>query len=302
MKEVMNMKNKELEDWKEKPYFLMLTELEELNDEGSFTIARVIDGVNCVELHYVEGNATIEYGTRIKEDEWESVIEDIDWYTRNMTEEEISNKLWELFDYHYGEESKKTYTVCYDRLDVFNSKEEAKKFYSECYYMSEGAEHERYASILVDLNFSNLGKDNISKYCNEISIKQDDSDKFIKLKLDDSLSVEDAIKYYEEKVAPILKVSDDYGIYFTSKNPFEDFGSDIEGYANSSFSDYYKELLKKFNINVDNVQTNSRSDGKYTLIINDEEFDITAWDDLECVIDNVDSIIKVLNKDNEMEM
>ena len=43
----------------------------------------------------------------------------------------------------------KIYTVCYDTLDVFNTKEEAKKFYSECYYMSEGAEQERYASILI---------------------------------------------------------------------------------------------------------------------------------------------------------
>lgn len=97
-------KRKELEDWKEEPYFDLLTNLNEINDEDSFTIARVINGVNCVELHYVEGKATIEYGTRIKQDEWESTVEDIDWYNTNMTEEDISNKLWELFDYHYGEE------------------------------------------------------------------------------------------------------------------------------------------------------------------------------------------------------
>ena len=97
-------KNKELEDWKEEPYFLLLADLDELNDEDSFTIARVINGNNCVELHYIEGRATIEYGTRVKQDEWESIVEDIDWYNTNMTEEEISDKLWELFDYHYGEE------------------------------------------------------------------------------------------------------------------------------------------------------------------------------------------------------
>lgn len=97
-------KNKELEDWKEEPYFLLLTDLNELNDTDSFTIARVINGINCVELHYVEGIATIEYGTRIKEDKWESIIEEIDWYDVNMTEDEISDKLWELFEYQYGEE------------------------------------------------------------------------------------------------------------------------------------------------------------------------------------------------------
>lgn len=97
-------KNKELEDWKEEPYFLLLADLNELNDKDSFTIARVINGINCVELHYVEGIATIEYGTRIKQDEWESIVEEIDWYDVKMTENEISDKLWELFDYRYGEE------------------------------------------------------------------------------------------------------------------------------------------------------------------------------------------------------
>lgn len=97
-------KKKELSDWKEKSYFLLLTDLNNINDEGSFTIARITNGINCVELHYVEGKATIEYGTRIKEDEWENIVEDVDWFNKNMSEEEISNKLWEQFDYHYGEE------------------------------------------------------------------------------------------------------------------------------------------------------------------------------------------------------
>lgn len=198
--------------------------------------------------------------------------------------------------------SDKIYTVCYDTLDVFNTKEDAKKFYSECYYMSEGAEHERYASILVDLNFSNLGKDNVSKYCNEISIKQNGSDKFIKLKLNDSLSIENTIKFYEEKIEPILEVSNNYGVRFSSKIPFEDFGSDSESYTNTSFSDYYKELLEKFDLNIENISTESRSDGKYTITINDNEFDIVAWDGLSEVIDNVDLMSKVLNKNKESEM
>lgn len=95
-------KNKELTAWKEKPYFLYITRPDELNDEGSFTVARIIDGVNCVELHYVEGKATIEYGTRVKEDEWENIIEDIDWYNKDMLEEVISNRLWELYENEFG--------------------------------------------------------------------------------------------------------------------------------------------------------------------------------------------------------
>ena len=98
------MLEEKINEWKEEPYVLLLTDLDKLNDTSSFTIARVINGVNCVELHYAEGKATIEYGERIKDDEWQSTIEDIGWYNKDMTEDEISDKLWSLFDYHYGEE------------------------------------------------------------------------------------------------------------------------------------------------------------------------------------------------------
>lgn len=89
---------------KEEPYFLLLTDLDKLNDKDSFTIARVTNDNNCVELHYIAGNATIEYGVKVNQDEWENTIENVDWYNTSMTENEISDKLWEIFDYQYGEE------------------------------------------------------------------------------------------------------------------------------------------------------------------------------------------------------
>lgn len=97
------MTEEKINEWKEEPYSLLLTDLDKLNDKGSFTVARVIDGVNCVELHYVEGKATIEYGERVSDDAWESTIEDIDWFNLNTTEDEIFDKLWELFDEYYKE-------------------------------------------------------------------------------------------------------------------------------------------------------------------------------------------------------
>lgn len=190
--------------------------------------------------------------------------------------------------------SNKVYTVCYDRLDVFNNKSEAKDFYSDCYYMSEGAEHERYASILVDLNFSNIGRDNVSTYCREISVKQED--KILNIKSDKSLSIEDAINFYEEKVQPILEVSDDYGIDFNRMVPFDEFGSDEESDYMSSFSKYYQELFKKFNISVDNISTEEISDGKYNLVVDDTELTIKAGDKIESVIDNVDTMLEISKK------
>ena len=78
--------------------------MNKLNNDDFFTIARVTNDSNCVELHYNSGQATIEYGQRIKENEWEDFIEEIDWYNEDMTEEEISNKLFDLYDHYYGEE------------------------------------------------------------------------------------------------------------------------------------------------------------------------------------------------------
>lgn len=190
--------------------------------------------------------------------------------------------------------SNKVYTVCYDRLDVFNNKSEAKDFYSDCYYMSEGAEHERYASILVDLNFGNIGRDNVSTYCREISVKQED--KILNIRLDKALSIEDTINFYEEKVQPILEVSDDYGIDFNRMVPFDEFGSDEESDYMSSFSKYYQELFKKFNISIDNISTEEISDGKYNLVVDDTELTIKAGDKIESVIDNVDTMLEISKK------
>lgn len=189
------------------------------------------------------------------------------------------------------------YTICYDSLSVFKSKEAAKKFYSECYQMSEGAEHERYASILVDLNFSNVGKDNVSSDCSDIRIEMDE-DEFLIIELDEDLSSDEAIKYYEEKIQPILDVSDDYGVDFNRVVPFDDFGSDEEIDYMSSFSKYYKELFEKFNIEVDNIYTEEISDGKYNLMVDDLELRLRASDKIESVIDNVETMIEISkNKD-----
>lgn len=98
-------KNKEIGDWKEEPYFDMLVDdIKSMEDNQSYTVARVINGINCVELHYVDGKATLEYGNRVSENEWESDIEEIEWFNKDLSEEEIADKLWDLFNYYYGEE------------------------------------------------------------------------------------------------------------------------------------------------------------------------------------------------------
>lgn len=93
------------EKWKESRYFdVLVDDIKSMLDNESYTVARVCDGVNSVELHYNDGLATIEYGTRIADDEWESEVEEIFWFDKNMNKKDLQNKLWDLFEENYGKE------------------------------------------------------------------------------------------------------------------------------------------------------------------------------------------------------
>lgn len=197
----------------------------------------------------------------------------------------------------------KIYAACYDTLYVFNSKEQAKKFFGTCYYSSEGAEKERYAAILADLNFSNIGKDNISKYISDISIKiNNNENNYLKVSLAEELSIEDSIKYYEEKIKSVIEISDKYNIDFNNYHPFQDFGSDEESFFNRSFSEYYNEICKKIDISISDITTEEISDGKYILMVDGNDItQISAWDTLENVMETINDLNE-LSKDKCKEI
>lgn len=196
----------------------------------------------------------------------------------------------------------KVYAICYNTLYVFENKEKTKEYFKFCYNCSEGAEHERYASILADLNFSKIAKDNVSKECREINIISDNSKDNINIHLDNLLSIEDSINYYEKNINSILEVAENYGIDFNSSNPFDYFDADNGNYNMSSFTKFYNDIFKKLNINFDNMFTKEVSDGKYELILDDNILDLSAWDTLENVIDNVNCALDFYkNKDKGLE-
>lgn len=93
-----------LNNYLEEPYFDLITNLGNINDSDSFTVARVCKGINCVELHYDNGLATIEYGTRIASDECENEVEGASWFNKNINEKDLENKLWDLFNKNFSEE------------------------------------------------------------------------------------------------------------------------------------------------------------------------------------------------------
>ena len=80
----------------------IITEIKSMNLVNSYTVARAISFGYCVELHYNEGESTIEYGYKITHDYWESEVEEIDWFNTNMKDDEILNKLFKLYDEHFG--------------------------------------------------------------------------------------------------------------------------------------------------------------------------------------------------------
>ena len=93
---------------------------------------------------------------------------------------------------------KEIYCVCYNTLFVFESKELARKFFSECFYGSDGSEQSRYGSILVDLQFTNIGKDNVDNYVREISYHDKDNN-VIRTEKIEKKHYEKVIKEIEER-------------------------------------------------------------------------------------------------------
>ena len=99
------------------------------------------------------------------------------------------------------------YTNCYGSLSVYKNKNDALKFYNECYLLSEGAERERYASILFALNNNeSIAYDNFSKNCREIYIHTNNYfERPLKIDLDSMLPFKDCIKLDIEN--PIIRIN-----------------------------------------------------------------------------------------------
>lgn len=189
------------------------------------------------------------------------------------------------------------YTVCYDELYVFDSKEKAKDFFGGCYYASEGAEQSRYASILIGLDYNNIADDGVSKGCKKININVDGDD-IISCELENKKETNDAIKYYQANVLPVLIVANDYGVDFLKRTPFEHFDSDEETDYMTSFSKFYNDILHH---KLQSVETVEKSDGKYEMKINNQlVIDIRAWDNLKNVVDNVETIKDQLHLENDL--
>lgn len=80
----------------------IIADIPNIKFENSYTIARVLGYGYSVELHYCKGKSAVEYGYRVTHDCWECEVENIDWYNLNMSENEILDRLFELYDEQFG--------------------------------------------------------------------------------------------------------------------------------------------------------------------------------------------------------
>ncbi len=81
----------------------IITNINELEDNKSYTVARVMNKINAVELHYINGIPTVELGTRRNEDTWDNEIVDADWFNKNLSNKDVIKKLEEIFNDEFSD-------------------------------------------------------------------------------------------------------------------------------------------------------------------------------------------------------
>ncbi len=90
----------------------IITKFDSLEKDKSYTVARVMTKLKCVELHYDNGIPSVELGTRVNEDSWENETISADWFNKTLTEDAVINKLEEIFDDEFS-----TLLYMYDKND-----------------------------------------------------------------------------------------------------------------------------------------------------------------------------------------
>lgn len=82
----------------------IITDISELDNINNFTVARVMENGKCVELHYDEGNATLEFDLKDEENVWNNqYVTDAEWFNLNLTNDEILEHLDKEFDNFFME-------------------------------------------------------------------------------------------------------------------------------------------------------------------------------------------------------
>ncbi len=88
---------------KDNNYEEIVTPLNEIDNQHSYTVARVVEKGYSVELHYNDDKSYVEYMTEIAIGHWDGWYEDVEWFNPNLSEEYILAKLRVLYKEEFGE-------------------------------------------------------------------------------------------------------------------------------------------------------------------------------------------------------
>lgn len=85
----------------------IVTSISDLDDKHYFTVARVMENGKCVELHYNNGKACMEYGTKEDNDIWNNNIDyNVEWFNLELKDDEILSILNSKFDEYFKQNEK----------------------------------------------------------------------------------------------------------------------------------------------------------------------------------------------------
>ena len=189
------------------------------------------------------------------------------------------------------EKNERMYVVCYNRLNVFNNRKEAIAFFFDLYKKNKNKKV--YEKIIIDLDYKEIATDGISRTCFDILLCTKNG---FDIELNENLNIKKTISFYENIICPILEVSNEYCVFFNSKNPFKYIGSNEQSSKSKKFSNYYKKILEKLGMSFNNIVTDKVANGKYILNVDDYNLEINEEDKIESVINNVIKIIELFKE------
>ena len=115
-----------------------ITKMSELDNKHCFTVARIIENNKCVELHYDEGEASIEYGIKDENNTWNDKIDtNLEWFRLDLTDEEILEILDKKFNEYFPESENEKFEAKFYTEDEIRKLIESK---AELYYADDGVD------------------------------------------------------------------------------------------------------------------------------------------------------------------
>lgn len=100
--------------------FVTITKIEELDDDNYYILARAMSDKNCIELLSNNGSIQLKISMKINDDEWENEFEDAPWFNKNLSNKDILDKLYEIYNENFQNQKENYYGEYNDEIDLID--------------------------------------------------------------------------------------------------------------------------------------------------------------------------------------